>query len=53
MGTGNQEWSRFYHVKGWNSLEALHARFVTHRYPRHTHEYFVVGLIETGAQSYW
>jgi AraC-like DNA-binding protein len=26
---------------------------VTHRYPRHAHDYFVIGLVESGAQSYW
>jgi AraC-like DNA-binding protein len=26
---------------------------VVHQYTRHAHEYFVVGLVENGAQSYW
>jgi AraC-like DNA-binding protein len=30
----------------------LHARFVAHRYARHAHEYTVVGLVESGVQSY-
>jgi AraC-like DNA-binding protein len=46
------EWSRFYRVGDPGSVEILHARFITHRYARHAHEHFVVGLVERGAQSY-
>lgn len=46
------EWSRYYRLPV-NSVEALHARFVTHCYPRHSHDYFVIGLVESGAQAYW
>jgi len=48
---GKPEWSRYYRLSGFNSVEALHARFVTPRYPRHAHDYFVIGAIEAGAQS--
>jgi AraC-like DNA-binding protein len=44
------EWTKYYRVDG---ASALHARFVTHRYPRHAHAYGVVGLVESGAQAYW
>lgn len=44
------ERSRFYRYG--DGVSALHARFVGHRYPRHSHDYFVVGLVECGAQSY-
>src|SRR5579871_77320 len=47
-----REWSRYYRLPG-GCIDALHARFVTHHYPRHSHDFFVIGLIETGAQSYW
>ena len=47
------EWSQYYRLPICNSIEALHARFVTHRYPRHAHDYLVIGLIESGAQAYW
>jgi AraC-like DNA-binding protein len=47
------EWSRYYRLPVCDSIEALHARFVTHRYPRHTHDYLVIGLVESGAQAYW
>jgi len=46
------EWSKFYRYDDGGGVSALHARFVTHRYPRHSHDYFVVGLVESGAQSY-
>jgi len=45
------EWSRYY--RRADGVEALHARFVSHRYPRHIHDYFVVGLIDKGVQSFW
>jgi hypothetical protein len=46
------EWSRYYRLDEANSVSALHARFITHRYPRHAHEHFVISLVESGAQSY-
>ncbi len=51
--SGQPEWSRYYRLRVPGAVEALHARFVTHQYPRHAHEYFVIGLIESGVQSYW
>jgi AraC-like DNA-binding protein len=33
-------------------VAALHAHFVDHKYPRHAHAYSVVGLVESGVQSY-
>jgi AraC-like DNA-binding protein len=51
--TSKNEWSRYYRLHEFESVEALHAHFVSHRYPRHVHDYFVVGLVENGAQSYW
>jgi AraC-like DNA-binding protein len=51
--THKNEWSRYQRLDEFESVEALHARFVSHRYPRHVHDYFVVGLVENGAQSYW
>jgi AraC-like DNA-binding protein len=51
--SANPEWSRYYRIRVPGSVEALHARFIRHQYPRHRHEYFVVGLIESGVQSYW
>ena len=47
------EWSRYYHNPQQHDLEVLHAHFVGHRYARHSHHYFVIALVETGAVSYW
>jgi AraC-like DNA-binding protein len=46
------EWSRFYRYDETGEIAALHARFVSRRYPPHSHDYFVIGLVESGAQSY-
>lgn len=46
------EWTKYYPLQGIAGVTALHARFVNHRYPRHTHEHLVVGLVESGVQSY-
>jgi AraC-like DNA-binding protein len=53
MSNAGKEWSRYYHDPGITGLEALHARFVGHRYPRHAHDYSVIALVESGAASYW
>lgn len=47
-----REWTRYYRLRTVSGVTALHARFLAHRYPRHAHEYFVIGLIESGVQSY-
>jgi AraC-like DNA-binding protein len=55
MKTADQraEWTKFYRRDlAVGEITALHARFVSHRYPRHSHDHFVVGLVESGAQSY-
>ena len=46
------EWSRYYYKPELHNLEALHARFVEHRFPPHVHDYYVIGYIESGVQSY-
>lgn len=48
----SQEWTKYYCVEDGTGARALHARFVSHRCPPHTHDYCVVGLVESGAQSY-
>jgi len=49
----NGEWSRYYRDRRLHDLDVLHAHFVEHRYARHSHDYFVIALVETGAASYW
>jgi AraC-like DNA-binding protein len=34
-------------------LDALHANFTTYAFARHWHDYYVIGLVEDGAQSFW
>lgn len=53
MNGRRKEWSRYYNGYETRDFEILHARFVEHRYPRHTHDYFVVALVESGTVSYW
>jgi AraC-like DNA-binding protein len=52
MDANGREWSRYYRLDDAGSATALHARFVTHRYPRHAHDHFVVGLVDSGVQAY-
>lgn len=49
----DSEWSRYYHDRELHDVDVLHARFIAHRYARHTHDYFVIALVESGAVSYW
>jgi AraC-like DNA-binding protein len=53
INEAHQEWSRYYHDRRLQGVEALHARFVTHRYPRHAHDYCVIALVDCGAACYW
>lgn len=46
------EWTSYYRIKDVTGVTALHARFVEHRYPRHSHPYSVVGLVESGVQAF-
>ena len=50
--TGAAEWTRFFPGEGTSRPDVLHARFVRHAYSRHTHDEYVVGLIETGVQRF-
>ncbi len=52
-GAASQEWSQYYHDDRLRGIEVLHARFLRHRYPRHSHDYGVVALVERGAASCW
>jgi AraC-like DNA-binding protein len=46
------EWSRSLCRPDLPGVETLHASFRTHRYVRHAHEHAVIGLVETGVQSF-
>ncbi|HKE13385.1 MAG TPA: AraC family transcriptional regulator [Kofleriaceae bacterium] len=47
-----REWTRYYCDREPGGLEVLHARFVEHRFARHSHDDFVIGLVEAGVQAY-
>jgi AraC-like DNA-binding protein len=47
------EWSRVHSRADLPGVELLHAHFVHHRYARHAHESAVIGLVESGVQSYF
>ena len=46
------EWSRYYRHAALHDLEVLHARFIEHRFARHSHDYYVIGFVEAGVQAY-
>ena len=47
----SQEWTKIVHHPQLD-VELLHAYYVQHAYPRHSHDYYVVSLIERGRQSF-
>lgn len=48
---GNSDMVRFQRAPDLDNLEFLHATFVRHSFPRHTHETFAIGVIEKGVQA--
>lgn len=47
----SQEWTKVAHHPQLD-VELLHAYYVQHAYPRHSHDYYVLSLIERGRQSF-
>jgi AraC-like DNA-binding protein len=47
----NQEWTKIVHNPHLD-VELLHAYYVQHAYPRHSHDYYVISLIARGRQSF-
>lgn len=45
------EWSQIRHNNELN-VGLLHAYYIEHAYPRHSHDYYVISLIERGTQSF-
>jgi AraC-like DNA-binding protein len=45
------EWTNIWHNTGLD-LRLFHAYYVQHAYPRHSHDYYVISLIERGRQSF-
>ncbi len=46
-----KEWTKIWHNTHLD-VELLHAHYIQHAYPRHSHDYYVVSLIERGRQSF-
>ena len=46
-----KEWTKVAHAPGLD-VELLHAYYVQHAYPRHSHDYYVISLIARGRQSF-
>lgn len=46
-----QEWTKMVHHPQLD-VELLHAYYVQHAYPRHSHDYYVISLIARGRQSF-
>jgi AraC-like DNA-binding protein len=46
------EWSHYYRQAALHDLEVLHARFIEHRFARHSHEFYVIGIVEAGVQAF-
>jgi AraC-like DNA-binding protein len=47
-----EEWSRFYTRPQVYGIPFIHASFVTHAFPWHVHDYYAIGVIETGRQTF-
>ncbi len=50
--TQPQEWVAYHKSSGDYGIDFIHANFVTHRFSRHVHDYFVLGIIESGFQTF-
>ena len=48
----NREWSRYYRQPALCDFDVLHARFIDHQFARHSHEYYVIGVVEGGVQAF-
>ena len=46
-----QEWTKIAHYPQLD-VEFLHAYYIQHAYPRHSHDYYVISLIARGRQSF-
>src|SRR5437764_549368 len=46
------EHAKFWHDSTLSNLELLHATYVTHTFAPHTHEGYVIGVIEHGAEQF-
>lgn len=49
----SREWVKVWREPSLDGLELHHARYITHAFPRHMHDYYVIGVIEIGRQTFW
>ena len=50
--TAAPQWVHVYRLGRPYDAEIVHAHYVEHRFARHAHEHFVIGLVEEGIQQY-
>lgn len=51
-GRVNEEWAHFSACPHIFGIECIHASFLTHGFPWHVHDYYAIGVIETGTQTF-
>jgi AraC-like DNA-binding protein len=50
--SASEEWVQFHQRADVYGIEFIHANYVKHRFSRHVHDYFVLGIIENGPQTF-
>jgi AraC-like DNA-binding protein len=48
-----KEWVKVWRDPAMPGLELRHATYITHAFSRHMHDYYALGVIETGKQTFW
>jgi len=48
-----REYANFWQADDLNGMELLHARYITHRFDRHIHPGYAIGVIEWGAEGFY
>lgn len=51
MSAQAEEWSQVQYDSDLG-INTLNAHFITHSYPRHMHDYYVIGIVDCGPQVY-
>jgi AraC-like DNA-binding protein len=52
MQQTSKEWVKIWHDPVFGELEFHHATYITHTFSRHMHEFYVLGVIEAGIQTF-
>ena len=48
----DEEWAHFAACPDIFGIECIHASFITRTFPWHVHDYYAIGVIETGTQTF-